>query len=73
MFNEIKIHRRTEREAIQAITDNEKRGYILSYPLTEIKSNSTSTGAYNYRKGRYTSIEASVSSVWYARMKRVSS
>jgi hypothetical protein len=70
MFNEIKIHRRTEREARQAITDHQQRGWVLSYPLTEIKSNNTSRGDYNYRKGRYTSIQASVSSIWYARMKR---
>jgi hypothetical protein len=70
--NEITIHRRHKHEAEMAVNDLMKRGYILSYPLTEKKANNTSLSGYNYRKGRYTSIQGSSTSVWFAKLKWVS-
>jgi hypothetical protein len=70
-MRDTEIHRRTEKEALQAINDLLDRGFIISYPLTEIKTDSVSRGKYNYRKSQYGSVQANVSSHWYARMKKV--
>jgi hypothetical protein len=67
---ETTIHRKTKLEAVRAVCDLVRRGYTLTYPLTEIKSTGTSIGGYNYTKGKFTSIEAMASSVWCAKLKK---
>jgi hypothetical protein len=65
------IHRRTEDEAERAISDLIERGYIIDYPLTEIKTDYIGRGRYNYRKSHFESVQACVSSHWYCRMRKV--
>jgi hypothetical protein len=70
-MRDTEIHRRTEKEAVQAINDLLDRGYIISYPLTEIKSNSIGRGQYNYHKSKFNMGPGTASSHWFCRMKKV--
>jgi hypothetical protein len=70
-MRDTEIHRKSKKEAEIAINDLLDRGFVISYPLTEIKSNSIGRGGYNYHKSKFVMGSGSVSSCWYARMKKV--
>jgi hypothetical protein len=70
-MKDIPIHRRTKKEAEQAISDLEARGFIVTFPLTEIKSFSETRGKYDYQRGKYSFNEAGVSTYWAAKLRRV--
>lgn len=69
-MQDVLITRKHRHEALQAISDLEERGYSVVYPLTEKTSNMTRLGTYNYRRGKYESVGASVASAWVAKMRR---
>jgi hypothetical protein len=69
-MQEVLITRKRKHEALQAISDLEKRGFHIIYPLTEKTANMTSLGSYNYRRGKYESVGGSVASTWIAKMRR---
>lgn len=69
-YFEVPIRRRTEKEALQAIDDLEKRGFTISSPLKEVKSSIYSKGSYDYKKSRFTSSGINDVSCWMAKMRR---
>jgi hypothetical protein len=71
VMKDTEIHRRTKKEALQAIKDLIERDFIITYPLTEIKSTSIGRGEYNYHKSKFYMGPGNVSSCWYARMRKV--
>jgi hypothetical protein len=69
-MQDVLITRKRKHEALQAISDLEKRGFYIIYPLTEKTANMTRLGDYNYRKGKYESVGGSVASCFMAKMRR---
>lgn len=66
---ETTIHRKFKHEAELAISDLIKRGWEISFPLTEIQSTGTERGSYNYMKSKYTSRQGTATSCWIAKMR----
>jgi hypothetical protein len=64
------IHRRTKEEAEKAISDLLKRGWHITYDLTEKRSSIATRGSYNHTKSRYTSKNINESSCWIAQMRK---
>jgi hypothetical protein len=58
------IHRKYKHEAELAVSDLLKRGWVVDYPITEIKSAGTERGDYNYMKSKYTSRQGTMASCW---------
>lgn len=66
--NEVVVHRSRRIEAEQAISDLQKRGYEIVYPLTEQTREGKTFSTDGYRK---IFIANTYSSMWIAKLKRV--
>jgi hypothetical protein len=64
------VTRRHEHEMTQAIGDLIERGFTVIYGPEEKKINTTTRGNYNYRRGRYQSVDKGTASFWIAKLKK---
>jgi hypothetical protein len=68
MPNDVIIHRPHKHEAEMAISDLEKRGYILTYNLTEIKKDGKTFTRDSFNRRIF--VENTGSSCWIAKLRR---
>jgi muramoyltetrapeptide carboxypeptidase LdcA involved in peptidoglycan recycling len=68
-FRDVTIHRQFKHEAEKAISDLEKRGFEVVFPLTELKRDGKrfKSDAFN----RKIFIENTFSSCWIAKLRKV--
>jgi len=65
------VHRRHHHEMERAINDLLQRGFTLIYGPEEKKTFTATRGNYNYRRGRYESVDKGTASCWIAKLEKV--
>ncbi|MBT2735163.1 hypothetical protein [Bacillus sp. ISL-7] len=65
----VTIHRQRKHEAEQAIKDLEERGFVLIYPLTELKSDGKTFTRDSFNRKIF--VENTESSCWVAKLRKV--
>jgi hypothetical protein len=66
----IVIHRQRKYEAEQAISDLEKRGFEVIFPLTELKNDGKTFTRDSFNRKIF--VENTESSCWVAKLRKVS-
>lgn len=66
----VTVRRAKKLDAVRAMNDLvENRGFEILKPLQQVTTKIIKHSDYNYRRGRYQSIERSDASCWYCQLK----